>query len=98
MDLTPCLMVHNLASVPPKSIKPGQMTNVNMSFYVVVSVYRFVKLAPVPCATPEWPQVETSRTHTDKHYCSQWNSCHYVHCVSHSEAVRIFSLVTNCIV
>ena len=36
--------VHNLVSVHPKSIILGQMTNLNMIFHVVVSVYRLVKI------------------------------------------------------
>ena len=35
--------VHNSVSVHPKSIILGQMTNLNMIFHVVVSVYRLVK-------------------------------------------------------
>ena len=35
---------HNLVSVYPKSIILGQMTNLNMIFHVVVSVYRLVKI------------------------------------------------------
>ena len=36
--------VHNLVSVHPKSIILGQMTNLNMIFHVVVSVYRLIKI------------------------------------------------------
>ena len=36
--------IHSLVSVHPKSIIFGQMTNLSMSFHVVVSVYRFVKI------------------------------------------------------
>ena len=39
MDFEPYFKVHNLVSVHPKSIMPGQMTNLNMIFYVLVSVY-----------------------------------------------------------
>ena len=35
--------VHNLVSVHPKGIAPGQMTNLNMIFRVV-SVYQLVKI------------------------------------------------------
>ena len=38
MDFEPYFKVHNLVSVHPKSIIVGQMTNLNMIFYVVVSV------------------------------------------------------------
>ena len=44
MDFEPCFKVHNLVSVYPKSIILGQMTNLNMIFHVVVSVYRLVKI------------------------------------------------------
>ena len=51
MDFEPYFKVHNLVSVHPKSVILGQMTNLNMIFHIVVSVYRLVKilkLAPVP--------------------------------------------------
>ena len=44
MDFEPYFKVHNLVSVHPKSIIVGQMTNLNMVFHVVVSVYRLVQL------------------------------------------------------
>ena len=43
MDFESCFKVHNLVSVHPKSIIFGQLTNLKMIFYVVVSVYRLVK-------------------------------------------------------
>ena len=43
MDFEPYLKVHNLISVPLKSIMLGQITNLNMICYVTVSVYRLVK-------------------------------------------------------
>ena len=36
--------VHNLVSVQCKSIILGQITNLNMIFHVVASVYRFFKI------------------------------------------------------
>ena len=51
MEFEPYFKVHNLVSVHPKSVMLGQMTNLNMVFHMVVSVYRLVKilkLAPVP--------------------------------------------------
>ena len=51
MDFEPYFKVHNLVSVRPQSVILGQMTNLNMIFHVVVSVYRLVKilkLAPIP--------------------------------------------------
>ena len=44
IDFEPCFKVHNLVSVHPKSIIPGQMINLAMIFHVVVSVYRLVKI------------------------------------------------------
>ena len=44
MNFEPYFKVHNLVSVHPKSIALNQMTNLNMIFYVVVSVYRLVKI------------------------------------------------------
>ena len=44
LNFDPYFKVHNLASVHPKSIILGQMTNLNMIFHVVVSVYRLVKI------------------------------------------------------
>ena len=51
MDFEPNFKVHKLVSVHPKGIILGQMTNLNMVFHMVMSVYRLVKilkLAPVP--------------------------------------------------
>ena len=44
MDFEPYFKVHSLVSVHPKSIILGEMTNLNMVSYVVVSVYRLVKI------------------------------------------------------
>ena len=46
MDFEPYFKVHNLVSIQPKSIILGQMTNLNMIFYVAVLVY--LKLAQFP--------------------------------------------------
>ena len=48
MDFEPYFKVHNLVSVHLKSIILGQMTNLNMIFHVVVSVYRFSKIETRP--------------------------------------------------
>ena len=51
LNFEPYFKVHNLVSVHPKSVILGQMTNLNMVFHIVVSVYRFfkiLKLVPVP--------------------------------------------------
>ena len=39
MDFEPCLKVRSLVSVYSKCIKPGQVTNLDVIFHVVVSVY-----------------------------------------------------------
>ena len=44
MDFEPCFKVHNLVAVHPKSIKLGQMTSLDVIFYVVVSVHRLVEI------------------------------------------------------
>ena len=44
MDFEPHFKVYNSVSVHPKSITLCQMTNLNMIFHVLVSVYRFVKI------------------------------------------------------
>ena len=44
MDFEPYFKVHNLVSVHSKSIINAQMTNPNMIFHVMMSVYRLVKI------------------------------------------------------
>ena len=44
MDFEPYFKVHNLVSVHPKSNILCQMINLDMTFHVVVSVYRLVKI------------------------------------------------------
>ena len=44
MDFEPYCKVHSLVSAHPKSNILGQMTNLDMIFHVVVSVYRFLKI------------------------------------------------------
>ena len=44
MDFEPYFKVHSLVSVHPKGIILGQMTNLNMIFHVMVSVYGFAKI------------------------------------------------------
>ena len=44
MDFEPYFKVHNLVSVHPKSVILDHMTNLNMVFHMVVSVYRLVKI------------------------------------------------------
>ena len=38
------ILNHILVNVHPKNIRLGQMTNLNMIFYVMVSDYRLVKI------------------------------------------------------
>ena len=44
MNFEPYFKVHSLVPVYPKSIILGQMINLNMIFYAVVSAYPFVKI------------------------------------------------------
>ena len=48
MDFEPCFKVYNLVSIRPKSMKLGQMTNLNMIFHMVGSVYRLVTIRNSP--------------------------------------------------
>ena len=48
MDFEPCFKVYNLVSICPKSTKLGQMTNLNVIFYMVESVYRLVTIPNLP--------------------------------------------------
>ena len=48
MDFEPYFKIHNLVSVYPRSIILSQITNLNMIFHVVVSVYRLVKFETRP--------------------------------------------------
>ena len=47
MDFEPYFKDHNLVNVHPKSIELGQMTNLNMIFYVMVSVPCWVSEQPI---------------------------------------------------
>ena len=53
MDFEPYFKVHNLVSVHPKSVILGQMTNLDMVFHMVVSVYRLVKILKL-ASVPWW--------------------------------------------
>ena len=48
MDFEPCFKVYNLVSISPKSMKLGQMTNLNVIFHMVGSVYRLVTIRNSP--------------------------------------------------
>ena len=57
MDFEPYFQVHNLVSVHLESIILGRMTNLNMVFYVLVSVYR------LPCEQLVSPMRELVTSH-----------------------------------
>ena len=48
VDFEPCFKVYNLVSIRPKSMKLGQMTNLNVIFHMVGSVYRLVTIRNSP--------------------------------------------------
>ena len=48
MDFEPCFKVYNLISIRPKSMKLGQMINLNVIFHMVGSVYRLVTIRNSP--------------------------------------------------
>ena len=48
MDFVPCFKVYNLVSIRPKSMKLGQITNLNVIFHMVGSVYRLVTIRNSP--------------------------------------------------
>ena len=48
MDFEPCFEVYNLVSIRAQSIKLGQMTNLNVIFHIVESVYRLVTIRNSP--------------------------------------------------
>ena len=48
MDFEPCFKVYNLVSIRPKSMKLGQMINLNVIFHMVGSVYRLVTIRNSP--------------------------------------------------
>ena len=48
MDLEPCFKVYNLVSIRPKSMKLGQMINLNVIFHMMRSVYRLVTIRNSP--------------------------------------------------
>ena len=48
MDFEPCFKVYNLGSIRPKSMKLGQMINLNVIFHMVGSVYRLVTVRNSP--------------------------------------------------
>ena len=70
MDLEACFKVHNSLAIQLNNTKLGQMTNRNVAFYMLVSVYKFDKICnPVPCSTSKWPISggETNRLFNRRH-------------------------------
>ena len=51
MDLEPCYKVHKLVVIQLNNTKLGQMTNLNMIFFMVVSIYKFDQI----CNSPMFP-------------------------------------------
>ena len=51
MDLEPCFKVHNLVVIQLNNTKLGQMTNLDMIFYMVVSIYKLDQI----CNSPQSP-------------------------------------------
>ena len=49
--LKPCFKVHNLVVIQLNNTKLGQMTNLNMIFYMVVSIYKLDQI----CNSPQSP-------------------------------------------
>ena len=75
MDFEPYFKVHNLVSIHPKSIILSQMTNLNVIFHVVVSVYRLVKLWNSPQFPDELRNGQlTNRCHVDFVTYNQWTA------------------------
>ena len=48
MDFEPCFKVYNLVSIRPKSMKRGQMINLNVIFHMIGSAYRLVTIRNSP--------------------------------------------------
>ena len=57
MDFELCFKVYKLVSIRLKSMKLGQMTNLNVIFHMVGSVYRLVTIRNSPSSplNSEWP-------------------------------------------
>ena len=54
MDLEPCFKVHNLVVIQLNNTKLGQMTNLNMIFYMVVSIYKLDQICNLPQSPWLW--------------------------------------------
>ena len=73
MDFEPCFKVHNLVSGYPKGMKLGQMTNLNVIFHVVVSVYRLVTISN----SPQFPvEFRNGLLHTPETSCIKGTYAH----------------------
>ena len=61
IDLEPCFKVHNLVVIQLKNTKLGQLTNLNMIFYIVCQFINKILLdqicnsPKVPCLILKWP-------------------------------------------
>ena len=67
MDFELYFKAHNLVSVHPKSIILGQMTNLNIIFHVVVSVYRLLKFETRPSSLLNFGTANYSSTSHRRH-------------------------------
>ena len=65
MDFEAYIKVHSLVSVHPKSIILSQMTNLNMIFHVVVSVYRLFKIRNSPQFPDEFRNGDIERSNPE---------------------------------
>ena len=86
MDFEPCFKVHNLVSVYPKGMKLGQMTNLNVIFHVVVSIYQLVAVWNSPQFPVEFRNglMRMSRIEysVDQHCCSDYQAVFGIRCNS----------------
>ena len=72
MDFDPCFKVYNLVSIRPKSMKLGQMTNLNVIFHMAESVYRLVAIRNSPQFPVELRNLQILRKKLDN--SSQFSS------------------------
>ena len=56
MYLEPCFKVHDLVVIQLKNTKLGQMTNLNMIFYMVVSIYKLDQIYNSPQSGAKRPK------------------------------------------
>ena len=63
MDLEPCFKVHNLVVIQLNNAKLGQMTNRNMIFYLVVSIYKLDQIWNSPQSPAQFQSGQTTNEH-----------------------------------